>query len=390
MLAAFGWYTTLVVCLYVIATGGGSNLFPEELFKSFSPKEIADRVRGSKIVIISEQAMLNTIYFLKACMLLMYTRLTMGLRQQRMVRAIAVYVGLGWVGTELAFFVACRPFTGYWAVPPPDPQCTTLRNFSIVQCCFNISSDILMLAIMLPLLLQVKLPLRQKIALVAVFSLGSFVIVAAILTKYFNLSDVYSTVYMNWYVREASTAIYVTNLPLIWPLLREWFPYLRKITPGYRSMSSSSKNGGGAPTTSMCGMRRTHRTTTAKESIHLSDISKTSTSTNAMVSQYPKRFEAGISRTASVERINKPAFGGHGILAETTVNIDIEPGSNSSADDLDLQVPARIHGTDHNRMSRGWDRSRVYTRADSHAIAHEVTITGGDEERGLSEKELRG
>lgn len=32
---------------------------------------------------------------------------------------------------------------------------------------------------------------------------------------------------MLWYTREASVAVYVANLPLIWPLLREWIPFLR-------------------------------------------------------------------------------------------------------------------------------------------------------------------
>jgi hypothetical protein len=374
MLAAFGWYTILVVCLNVVATGGGSNLFPLEDFPTFTQEDIEERIKGSKIVIVSEQAMLNTIYFIKACMLLMYTRLTMGLHQQRMVKAIAIYVACGWVGTEFAFFLACRPFNGYWAVPPPDPQCTTLRNFSIVQLCFNISSDLLMLAIMLPLLVQVNLPFRQKVALLAIFSLGSFVIVAAVLTKYFNLSDVYSTVYMLWYVREASTAVYVSNLPMIWPLLREWFPYLRKITPGHRSTSDNSKTGSGTTSSSMCGMRR-QTTHGEKASLQMSTISKTSKS---KVSHYNMGVETGIQRTDSAERINKPPFGGRGILAETTVNIDIDEGS-SSIEDMDLEMQSQNNSHGRNRMHYGWDRSPSHTRTETNASAHEVIITGGKE-----------
>jgi hypothetical protein len=46
---------------------------------------------------------------------------------------------------------------------------------------------------------------------------------------------------MFWYVREASTAVYVSNLPLIWPLLREWFPILRSSSPasGYAKRTHS-------------------------------------------------------------------------------------------------------------------------------------------------------
>ncbi|KAH7397543.1 hypothetical protein BKA64DRAFT_708232 [Cadophora sp. MPI-SDFR-AT-0126] len=244
MLLAGGLYTALIVCLNVIAGGGGSNLYPPEDFETFTPKDIQDRIKGSKIVIISEQAMLNVIYIIKACMLIMYTRLTLGLQVQRMVLYLSIYVSIGWVATEIAFFTACTPFAGYWAMPPPNPQCTTLEHYAIVQACFNISSDTLMLFIPLPLITKLNMPLKQKSVLLVIFSMGLFVILAAVLTKVFNLSDVWDPSYMLWYTREASVAIYVSNLPMIWPLLREWFPSLRALTPGQKS---SSKNLAYAP-----------------------------------------------------------------------------------------------------------------------------------------------
>ncbi|KAF2460094.1 hypothetical protein BDY21DRAFT_184732 [Lineolata rhizophorae] len=230
MLSAGALYTTLVVCLNIIATGGGSNLFLPEEYPTFDEEEIQDRIKGSKIVVLSEQAMLCVIYNLKACLLFMYYRLTTGSNQQRMVKWLAAYVFLAWVGTEFAFFFACRPFSGYWAVPPPNPQCTTLEHYAISQMCFNITSDLLMLGIPIALVSGLSLPLKQKIVLGIVFSMGVFVIIAAILTKYYNLSNVYDTSYMLWYFREASVAVYVANLPMIWPLLREWFPFLRDLS----------------------------------------------------------------------------------------------------------------------------------------------------------------
>ena len=55
MLLAGGFYTALVVCLNVIAEGGGSNLFPLEQLSSFTDEDIKERIKGSKIVIVSEQ-----------------------------------------------------------------------------------------------------------------------------------------------------------------------------------------------------------------------------------------------------------------------------------------------------------------------------------------------
>jgi hypothetical protein len=54
------FYTGLIACLNVIASGGGSNLFPPEQLSSFSQDEIEERIKGSKIVIVSEQ-----VYFLR-------------------------------------------------------------------------------------------------------------------------------------------------------------------------------------------------------------------------------------------------------------------------------------------------------------------------------------
>jgi hypothetical protein len=49
------FYTGLIVCLNTIATGGGSNLFPPEQYSTFTQEQIDNRIKGSKIVVVSEQ-----------------------------------------------------------------------------------------------------------------------------------------------------------------------------------------------------------------------------------------------------------------------------------------------------------------------------------------------
>ncbi|KAF2035787.1 hypothetical protein EK21DRAFT_96415 [Setomelanomma holmii] len=240
------FYSGLIACLNIIASGGGSNLFPPEQFASMSQEEIQERIKGSKIVIVSEQCMLNVIWVLKACMLFMFARMTSGTTHMKWIRLIAAWVIVGYVAVQVAFFTACRPFNGYWAVPPPNPQCTTLEHFAIVQATFNISSDLLIIAVPIPMVASLSLPLKQKIGLGMLFSMGTFVIVAAILTKYFNLSNVYATTYMLWYTREASVAVYVANLPGIWPLLREHIRFLREHTNSYKTQSKTPKYGYGS------------------------------------------------------------------------------------------------------------------------------------------------
>ncbi|KAF1932253.1 uncharacterized protein M421DRAFT_54351 [Didymella exigua CBS 183.55] len=227
------FYTGLVVCLNTIAQGGGSNLFPPGQLSTFTEQEIQERIKGSKIVIVSEQCMLNVIWSLKACMLLMFARMTSGTRHIKWIKIVAIYVFVGWVAVQIAFFTACMPFSGYWAIPVSNPQCTTLQHFAIVQATFNLSSDVLIIAVPIPMVVSLNLPIRQKIGLGVLFSMGTFVIIAAILTKVYNLSNVYDTAYMLWYTREASVAVYVANLPGIWPLAREHIRFLRDHTNSY-------------------------------------------------------------------------------------------------------------------------------------------------------------
>jgi hypothetical protein len=162
----------------------------------FTHEEIDERIKGSKIVVVSEQVrrqnlgrtnteehtadiqqcMLNVIWSLKVCMLFMFARMLTGTTNMRWIKAVAVWVVVGWVAVEIAFFSACRPFVGYWAVPPPDPQCTTLEHFAIVQATFNLSSDVLIIAMPVPMITSLSLPMKQKAVLGILFGMGTFVV----------------------------------------------------------------------------------------------------------------------------------------------------------------------------------------------------------------------
>ncbi|KAF1359565.1 hypothetical protein EJ07DRAFT_166128 [Lizonia empirigonia] len=260
------FYTGLIVCLNEIAEGGGSNLFLPEEFSTFTQQDIDERIKGSKIVIVSEQCMLNVIWVLKACMLFMFARMTSGTTHIKWIRLLAIYVAVGWIAVQIAIFTACTPFQGYWAVPVSNPQCTTLQHFAIVQASFNLSSDILILALPIPMVMSLSLPTKQKIGLGILFSMGTFVIVAAILTKIYNLSDVYDTAYMLWYTREASVAVYVANLPSIWPLLREHLRFLRDHTNSYvTGESRMPRYGYGSQYGNLSKHQRSHVRTTVTQ-----------------------------------------------------------------------------------------------------------------------------
>ncbi|KAF2627761.1 hypothetical protein BU25DRAFT_439744 [Macroventuria anomochaeta] len=192
------FYTGLIVCLNVIAQGGGSNLFPPEQFSTFTQEEIQERTKGTQIVIPG--------WLLKACMLLLFARMTSGTTHIKWIKIVVIYVVIGWVAVQVAFFTACMPFSGYWAVPVSNPQCTTLEHFAIVQAKCNLSSDVLIIAVPVPVVMSLSLPTKQKIGVGVAVQHGH--IIASILTKVYNLSDVYDNTCMLWYTRKASVAVY--------------------------------------------------------------------------------------------------------------------------------------------------------------------------------------
>ena len=76
MLNAAVWYTVLVTAANQIISGGGSNFMTPEEQAALTPAIIKDRESGSKWVLVSEQAMIITIWSCKLCMLFIYYRLT--------------------------------------------------------------------------------------------------------------------------------------------------------------------------------------------------------------------------------------------------------------------------------------------------------------------------
>ncbi|RAL12189.1 UbiD family decarboxylase [Aspergillus homomorphus CBS 101889] len=221
------FYTAFVVTNIKIAEGGGSNLYKPGQYDSFTAGEIASRVKGSKIEFASENCQLCTIYLLKACMLMVYFRLTTNLWQNRVVAICAIYTLCGWIITELVLFLNCRPLSGYWTLPPPHEECSTYFRYEVVQFVFNLSSDVAILCVMLPMFARAQMAWKTKLPVIVVFSMGIVVIACAITSKFFTFKNIYDDSYQFWYLREASIGMYVTNLPFVWSLARSTLSFLK-------------------------------------------------------------------------------------------------------------------------------------------------------------------
>lgn len=109
--------TILVVYMSKVVVTSSNLIRPEEA-SNFSEAEIKSRTLGSKYVLVVEQMQIATIWLVKACLLIMYFRMTTVLPQRKLVVATSIYVGVSFLVMEILYFgVWCRPFNQYWAVP---------------------------------------------------------------------------------------------------------------------------------------------------------------------------------------------------------------------------------------------------------------------------------
>lgn len=216
--------TVLVAIMSQIVKTSSNLIPPEDDVSRYTSEEIKSRIYGSKLVLVVEQMQLITIWLIKACLLIMYDRMTFVLPQHKIVVATAIYVAVSFVVMEVLYFgVWCRPFTQYWAVPPNSKQCSAATNHLITNAIFNITSDLIILSIPMPLLFKVRLPMKNKAILFVIFIIGAFTIVAAALNKYYSFTHPFGTEWTIWYLRESYTAILCANLPLTYPLIQRVF-----------------------------------------------------------------------------------------------------------------------------------------------------------------------
>ncbi|RDA88836.1 hypothetical protein CP532_5460 [Ophiocordyceps camponoti-leonardi (nom. inval.)] len=215
-------FTGVAVSINEVAKNGSNYMKPEEA-AALSPERVQMAIHGSIMTFVLEIFTLTATWTVKACLLMLYARLTRNTmtKQHSLVKIAAVYCALTYVVVTLMFiFFWCRPTYEYWAVPVKIMQCATYYNHMIFATACNISSDLLLLFIPIPIIIKTRLPAKRKTILCLILGLGVFNILAAILNRYYNFSTPNSYVFLYWYVAEVGIAVMVGNLPLCWPILR--------------------------------------------------------------------------------------------------------------------------------------------------------------------------
>ncbi|KAH8909402.1 hypothetical protein BR93DRAFT_975677 [Coniochaeta sp. PMI_546] len=214
-------FTGVIVSVNEVAKNG-SNYMSLETALSLDEAGVAAAVYGSKMTMVLEIFTLTCLWTIKACLLLLYYRLTEAFQKQQLaVKIIACYCALGYILT-MALYLGywCTPIYEYWAVPVRISQCATYYHHMMFATAWNISSDLMLLCVPIPVIAKSQLPLKRKIILCAVLGLGILNVIIAILNRYYNFNNPDDLGYVYFYVAEVATAVFVGNVPLCWPLFR--------------------------------------------------------------------------------------------------------------------------------------------------------------------------
>ncbi|ORY60269.1 uncharacterized protein BCR38DRAFT_375428 [Pseudomassariella vexata] len=213
-------FTAVIVAINEVARNGSNYMSPEAA-AALTIEQVAQAIYGSKMTLVLEICTLTTLWSIKGCLLILYYRLTEAFNSKRIaVITVACFCGVSYVlVVALCLMHWCTPIEEYWRVPVKYSQCATYYDHMIFATSFNVSSDLMLLAIPIPLIIRTQFPLKRKLILCCVLG-SSSQILTAILNRYYNFSHPNDLSFMYWYVGEVSTAVIVANLPLCWPVLR--------------------------------------------------------------------------------------------------------------------------------------------------------------------------
>ncbi|KAJ5896873.1 uncharacterized protein N7473_006272 [Penicillium subrubescens] len=228
------FFTLETVAAYLVGAefeGLTNSYMTPEQRASLSPdsKEWSNRVAGSKIQVIGWSLYVAILWLVKLALTVFYSRLTTGLQHlPTRVRLAYIILSVTYLATELSLLLSCQPFHSFWQInPDPGKLCQPTNSpvYVFVVMVLNVVTDLYLLSIPLPLLWQVKIGLRRKIPLMALFSGAAFVIAAAIIRAIMVTTSgpEGAIAGSKWACRETFVSVVVSNLPIIQPLIRKGF-----------------------------------------------------------------------------------------------------------------------------------------------------------------------
>ncbi|GKT43601.1 satratoxin biosynthesis SC1 cluster protein 4 [Colletotrichum spaethianum] len=243
-----------VVDLVMVKVGGvGRHV---EFVEDFHPELLTG---WAKSLIAFEIVYFTSVALPKMGIVCLYLRV---FNWKGMMRTTAYVLLATLAATSVSFVVTacfqCQPLEFWWDRTIPGGKCIDVQAFFHAQAIPGFMLDLIIMALPLKTIWGLKLPMHKRIALVGIFMVGSFGVVASIIRAYiffqtsaFTDRTWASVGLVGWSIIETGTYIIAACLPHFRPMISHYTPswvktMVRKtITKASNSVSkgASSKNG---------------------------------------------------------------------------------------------------------------------------------------------------
>lgn len=190
------------------------------------------------------------------------------LKRFRTICVVAMLVVGAWgLSQVLVGLFICTPVAGFWD-SSIEAKCVPTPLQWYINAAGNITSDVVIFVLPLPVLAHLSLPLAQRLSLVGIFSLGFFTCaISVIRIKFlkqggdFSYENVEASV---WSITELCSGVICVSLPTLRPFVSKYVPKLasrlQNSSAGYQRTSDSQG------TAIAKGSKHTHTRDASKES----------------------------------------------------------------------------------------------------------------------------
>ncbi|TKX19897.1 hypothetical protein C1H76_8095 [Elsinoe australis] len=245
----FAWlFSMLVVISFVYQDKNGLGYHASDLM----PEEVGAFLKYFWITLWAYNGALTCTKF---SLLFQYKRIFVTPRFQIAVKVMIGILVLYGLWTFFGCIFICWPISFFWT-HQGEGKCIPTWPLFIGNTVMNIITDFMVILSPMPVLTNLHLPKRQKLALMAVFAVGGFVIIVSILrlAQFIKSNGATDFSWENvilgiWSVTECTVGIICSSVPALKPLVVRLFPKFGSTNSGTRSQPyGASKNKTGADT----------------------------------------------------------------------------------------------------------------------------------------------
>ncbi|PGH34996.1 hypothetical protein GX50_02130 [[Emmonsia] crescens] len=213
-------YAGMTAMAHIVGYAQDNGNIPAALRATMSEEEKALRSLGSKCFMTGWYTYIGLIWSLKMNMLFFYKRVVNGLWVEKFILPAQLIVGATGTSILLLLGLTCRPFHKLFQVyPDPGPLCTPQSlAFLIPILIMNVTTDMMIMAIPLPVLAKMRVSLGRRIGIFILFGATIFIMIAACLRVYFVIALKTGPTAAIWSCREDLVAVFIGNAPIIRPL----------------------------------------------------------------------------------------------------------------------------------------------------------------------------